>query len=255
VDTAADRFWANVDRSGDHYYWLGFVDRAGTPQARIGGRLTTARRAAWELRYGALPRHAWVVACPDDPTCVRVEHLSLHRPARPTPAASRQRRRRGTGSMLQRRPGVWKLTATTPTGRAHATFRGSTIDAETALETLTVAHGAVPATVDQLVGAYLTHLAAVGRAPSTQRRYRQLWRQWLAPRLGHHHPDDVQRRHVERCLAAMDTAGQSSSSVHQAAVLLSGAYQWAGSTGRSNYNPAVGVRLPDGTILAANRRR
>jgi len=255
VGTDVERFWANVDRSGDHHSWLGFVDRAGTPQARIGGRLTTARRAAWELSHGALPEHARVVACPDHPTCVRLEHLSLHRAARATPAASHQRRRRGTGSMLQRLPGVWKLTATTPTGRMHTTIHGSRADAETALDSLTVSHGAVPDTVDQLVAGYLTHLAAIGRAPSTLRRYRQLWHQWLAPSLGHHRRDDVRRRQVERGLAALATAGQSSSSTHQAAVLLSGAYQWARDGGRSSYNPALGARLPDGTILAATRRR
>jgi len=234
---------------------ISVVDRAGTPQARIGGRLTTARRAAWELGHGALPGHARVVACPDHPTCVRIDHLSLHCPAAPTAARSRQRRRRGTGSMLQRRPGVWKLTATTSTGRVHATVHGGRADAHAALDALTVAHGAIPDTVDQLVAGYLTHLGAAGRADSTVRRYRQLWNQWLAPTLGPTAPDAVTRRDLERGLAAMARAGQSASSIHQAAVVLSGAHQWARGNGHSSHNPALGARLPDGTIMATTRRR
>lgn len=87
------------------------------------------------------------------------------------------------------------------------------------------------------------------------RRYRQLWRDWLAPQLGTLRPEDLRRPQLERTLAAMAKAGQSPSSIHQAAVLLSGCLARAWRDGEIDRNPALGIRLPDGTTLAPPRRR
>jgi hypothetical protein len=73
-----ERFEALVDRRGAHHRWTGSPDpRTGTGQFRIDGKLRSAQRAAWELHVGPIPSAVRVRACPDDPLCVRVEHLGL----------------------------------------------------------------------------------------------------------------------------------------------------------------------------------
>jgi hypothetical protein len=93
------------------------------------------------------------------------------------------------------------------------------------------------------------------RSAATLRRYRQLWRQWLSPTLGSMPPDEITRRSLHDSLAAMVTAGQSPSSIHQAAVLLSGCFAWARHHGILGANPVLSLRLPGGTRLAAPRQR
>lgn len=99
---------------------------------RVSGKLTTARRVAWELAHGPLAPD--VVPCPDDAACVRSDHLSVAgADHHATPA--RRRAARGGGSKVQIRPGVWKLRVTT--GRfADGTVRRAhkTVHAPTAAE-------------------------------------------------------------------------------------------------------------------------
>jgi len=87
------------------------------------------------------------------------------------------------------------------------------------------------------------------------RRYRQLWRDWLAPTMGRVHPSDLRRADAADLLAAMAAAGQSMSSVRQAATILNSCYQWAVDTGRAGVNPIIGTPLPDGTRITGARRR
>jgi DNA-binding transcriptional ArsR family regulator len=63
VGSTAERFEALVDGSGDHHVWLGAVDAEGTPQVRVDGRLTTARRVAWHLAHGPIPAGVRIAAC------------------------------------------------------------------------------------------------------------------------------------------------------------------------------------------------
>lgn len=97
------RFERNVDRSGEHHLWTGTtrLDR-GTGRLKVRGRDTSAHRVAWELVHGVLPPEVRVIACPSEPRCVRLEHLSLDRDVddRPTENDSgyRRRGRRGAGS-------------------------------------------------------------------------------------------------------------------------------------------------------------
>jgi hypothetical protein len=73
-----DRFEALVDRAGDHHRWTGTTDpRTGTDQFRLNANLRSAQRAAWELHVGPLPTGVRVRACPDEPACVRLEHLAV----------------------------------------------------------------------------------------------------------------------------------------------------------------------------------
>lgn len=77
VDPLA-RFDAHVGRTGNHHRWTGNPDpRTGTGQFRLNGKLRSAQPAAWELQVGPLPSGIRVRACPQDPLCVRVEHLRL----------------------------------------------------------------------------------------------------------------------------------------------------------------------------------
>ena len=69
---------------------------------------------------------ARVLACPDEPACVRLDHLRLEGPTEPTRSG---RARKGAGSIRQIRPGVWKLSVTAPPDaggnarRVHRTIR------------------------------------------------------------------------------------------------------------------------------------
>ena len=256
-----ERFEANVDRRGDHHLWLGTCDTDGTPQVRIGGRLTTARRVAWELARGPLPPKVTVAACEAEPSCVRVEHLSLgrrrRRPSVLAPGPPPQRRPRGGGTVRELGDGLWELAVTTTngSGRRYRRIHGNREDAIAALAAFAVELGRPAASVDALVGGYLAHLQSAGRSAATLRRYRQLWRQWLAADLGALELASLTRTRLERTLRHMAAAGQSPSSIHQAAVVLSGSLAWAHEHEQLRRNPALGLRLPDGTRLAPPRRR
>jgi hypothetical protein len=101
------RFDAKVDRSGKHLLWTGAHDADGIGQIRVNGKLTTGRRVAWELAHGPLPPNIRLAGRPEDPRCVRVEHLALSDSAGHT---TPRRAPRGGGSKREIRPGVWKLT-------------------------------------------------------------------------------------------------------------------------------------------------
>lgn len=78
---------------------------------KVDGKAVTARRVAWELVHGALPVSARVNVCPADPSCVRVEHLSVKELHQAVPE-QRTRARKGTGSMRRLRLGTWELRVT-----------------------------------------------------------------------------------------------------------------------------------------------
>ena len=196
ISTIDDRFEANVDRRGDHHLWLGYIAPDGTPQVRVDGRLTTARRVARQLARGALPEHATVAACPESAACVRVEHLTL---------------------------------------RVH--------DAPPHLE---------GDTVDELIDRYLDFLiASRGRQHSTVLRYRTLYATWLSPRLGRLSANALRSEHAQRALNRMRKAGQSTSSIHQAFLVLNGACKWAVVNCELQINPMIEVSQPAG-VAARN---
>src|ERR671918_204900 len=107
------RFEAKIDRSGQHHLWTGSRLADGSGQLRVNGRVTTARRVAWELGRGSLPSGDRVLGCPADPACVRLDHLSV-RGGKPSaePQPAKKRAPRGSGTKRQVRRGVWKLTVT-----------------------------------------------------------------------------------------------------------------------------------------------
>lgn len=256
----AERFEALVDRSGEHHLWLGAVDAHETPQMRVDGTLTTARRVAWALTHGPLRPGARIAACPDHPRCVRADHLHLGPRPRPstqlTGLPDRRRAPHGAGTMREVRPGVWKLTVTIPGGgRVNRTVEGDIDDARRHLAVLAVQQRGGARTLDLLVAAHLAQLHDAGRAPDTLRRYDQLWRDWLSPTLGHLAPDRLGRTDIEDALEGMAGADMSSRSIRQATGVVSGALAWACERGDLAHNPATGALLPDGTQRGPARRR
>ena len=113
-----ERFETNVDRSGDHHIWTGAKDpQRGTGRIKVAGRSTAAHRVAWELERGPLQPGARVLPCAAEPACVRVDHLRHEG----SPSSTRRRAPKGTGSMCEVTPGVWKLSSTTKSTPATGT--------------------------------------------------------------------------------------------------------------------------------------
>lgn len=157
--------------------------------------------------------------------------------------------------MRQLRPAVWELAVSAAGTRHYRTIRGSEGDAVSALALFAAEITGRYDDTETLVTAYLAHLEREGRSPSTRRRYREVWRRWLSPTLAASPPDELTRPQLQEPLAAMAEAGQSPSSIHQAAVLLSGCFAWARREGHLSANPALGLRLPTGQRLAPPRQR
>jgi hypothetical protein len=259
VGSLADRLATKIDTSGDHHRWLGAAGADGTPQIRIDGRLTTVRRVVWEQTHGPLPAGITVAACSDEARCVRVDHLTLGRKRRssvaPKPTSAPLRTRRGSGSMRQLRPGVWELSVSAGGTRHYRSVLGTDTEAASALAVFAAGITGRFEDLETLVAAYLNHLEREARTILTLRRYRQLWRQWLSPTLTAIRPAEITRDQLEQALTAMADAGQSHSSIHQAAVFLSGSLAWAQRQGTLATNPAYALRLPDGRTLAPPRQR
>jgi hypothetical protein len=248
------RFDAKVERSGKHHLWTGAHDADGIGQIRVDGRLTTARRVAWELAHGPLPPNRRLSGCPDEPRCVRVEHLALSGRAGPT---APRRAPRGGGSKREIRPGVWKLTVSAGRNesgnyrRVSRTIYGTQAQATHALQRfaaevrgpLDPATSTPPWTLTELVARYLGHLEHTDRSPETIRRYRSLLSAWIGPTLGTVAPTDVTPGDVDQLLAKMHAARQSPSSTHQARTLLRSTYRWARTTYSIRHNPARADRL------------
>lgn len=124
-DDAHQRFESLVDRSGEHHLWIGATNPSrGAGRVKVKGRQMTAHRLAWGLAYGPLPFSAKVLACRTEPACVRIDHLRCEGAPVPVPlldgataqspaGRGRGRARKGTGSMRQLAPDVWKLSVTT----------------------------------------------------------------------------------------------------------------------------------------------
>jgi site-specific recombinase XerD len=149
---------------------------------------------------------------------------------------------------------VWKVTIATANGRRARTIHGTRADAANVLDTLHEENDGPAPSLNALAARYLAHATASGRAPNTIRRYRELWRNWLAPTLGATHPHQLHPAQIEATLTAMADHGLSASSIRQTASLLARAYDWAQHTGLANYNPALASQLPNGARITIRHR-
>lgn len=72
-----DRFWDKVDRSGDCWLWTGAKFSGGYGHFNSNGFNHLAHRFAWELENGPIPDGLILLHACDNPSCVRVSHLTL----------------------------------------------------------------------------------------------------------------------------------------------------------------------------------
>ena len=72
-----DRFWLYVSKTDDCWLWTGMI-RQGSGYGMIRwGRMQSAHRVSWQLRYGPIPDGMHVLHHCDVPLCVRPDHLFL----------------------------------------------------------------------------------------------------------------------------------------------------------------------------------
>lgn len=77
-NASAKKFWANVDKSGECWRWLGTpLLTGGYGRLRVDGKATKAHRRAYELAVGPIPAGLFVLHRCDNPICVRPDHLWL----------------------------------------------------------------------------------------------------------------------------------------------------------------------------------
>ncbi|MGH9125230.1 MAG: tyrosine-type recombinase/integrase [Acidimicrobiales bacterium] len=265
---------ARIDRrvtpSGGHRLWDGARDAAGVGQIRIGGKLTTVRRALWELAHGALPEMARINGCPDEPACVELAHLSLDMSA-VSARRSSTRGRKGTGSLRAVRPGSWELRVTAGRwndGRVRTLTRTVTADTETEAAALLrafreeVGRSQLPAdrttrdlTVDQALDQFLTEHLTVekGRAEKTVNDYRRLHRRWFSPTIGSMRLSRVDSATMDRLFGAMRAAGLSRSRLNQAKSLYQPFFRWAKRRGMTLRDPMAEFELPTSTQVSKER--
>lgn len=257
-----------MDRTGEHHLWTGARDAVrGTGRLKVGRKSITAHRHAWELAHGPLPTFARVLACPDEPACVRLDHLRVAgatEPARPTARAPK-----GAGSITQVRPGVWKLAVTAPAGvdgkarRVHRMVhvrnaREATDELASFVAEVRDAGGpsseAASLHFDEAVERFLTeHLRdEKGREDNTIRSYRAVHHKWF-PHIGSRLVRDIDEATLDRLFGRMRAAGLSRSSLNQAKSLYKPFFDWARKRGLNGRNPMAEFRLPTSTYVSPER--
>ncbi|MFN0091574.1 MAG: tyrosine-type recombinase/integrase [Acidimicrobiales bacterium] len=254
---AADSFESKIDRSGCHHLWTGSKSARGAGQVRIGGKLHTAARIAWERAHGAVPEGAKVLSCPAEPACVRVEHLHLkHEKAKDIG----RRSTRGSGSMSQLGPDTWKLTVDAGRDgdgrrrRVYRTARGTRADATRALAALVTESGENPAapanasrnlTVNELAEWYLAFARDErGLEHSTLVGYREVYDNWLRDHIGHMKAAGLDGAALDNAFGRMRRGGMSDSRMNNARALISGAYKWGQRHHKVPVNPVDRFELP-----------
>lgn len=268
----AQPFDERVERSGEHHLWLGAKKADGTGQLRIGGKLVTAPRAAWELAHGQLPPNVRVRGCPDEPACVRLEHLAVdqgiqaeNRPLR------RARAARGAGSKREVRPGIWKLSVSAGTysdgtqrrvnrtvaarNSAAAARELAVLVAEVAGTSSADTRDVTMLTMDEALELFLTqHLRdEKSREEKTVNDYRKLHARWFSPEIGRRRVRDIEQQHVDRLFGAMRKAGLSRSRLNQAKSLYAPFFRWARSRQITTRNPMADFQLPTSTHTSRER--
>lgn len=264
------RFEAKVDRTGDHHLWMGSRKADGTGTVKVGGRVMNARRRSWELAHGPVPPGARVLACADEPGCVRVDHLRLHDGVAPS-SSGRPRARKGTGSMREVKPGRWELSVTAgryEDGSLRRSYRNVTAKNATAAgrelaEFVAEARAEPPERrkdqrdlrMDDAVELFLTEhlLEEKGRTSKTVDDYRRLHAKWFSPAIGKRAVRDVNEADIDKAFGRMRRAGLSRSRLNQARSLYVPFFRWARSRRIIGRNPMAEFVLPTSTYTSRER--
>lgn len=252
--SAEERFWAKVERREDHDVWTGSRDQRGVGMVRTDGKLRTVQRAAWEFTHGPLPPGVRVNSCATERACVCLGHLSLS-PAPFQQRPPRVRRRRGSGSIREVRPGAWEVAiteGTTPSGRSrrrYLTIRGARADAERTLDRLvqeTRRSDLGDLRVRELVARYLDWLAD-GANDTAVDRDRTVLHTVIDPELGAELATLVSPLDIETALRRILTNSRSPEKVREALRLLRHAYRWAIQRHWCTDDPTSGITTRDVT--------
>jgi hypothetical protein len=243
VPSAEERFQAKTERRRGHDVWTGSRDARGVGMVRIDGKLKTVQRAAWEFAYGPLGAGVRVNTCAAERACVTVAHLSLS----PAPAKRATRRRRGTGSLREVRPGTWEITVTDGTSagrrrRRAVTVHGTRRDAEAELDrvrTLLARDDLGDLRIRELVGRYLEDLD--GPTARGRNRDQQLLAEILDPALGADIAAIANPGQIERALADIAATGTPLPDIRDALRLLRRSYQWASTRNLHNDDPTAPI--------------
>ena len=248
MDEREARFRAKVERRDGHDLWTGATDAKGTGLVRIDGRLRTVQRAAWEFAHGPLAPGERVLACPGEKACVRIDHLRLAPKRQPLHAG---RRRRGTGSMREVRPGVWRVTVSDGPGsegrprRRHRKVHGDEHDALEALtflaETTNEPTRLGDLRVRELVDRYLCWLAPDRNVA----RLRQLANTRLEPAIGLEYAALVDGALVDQAFKRLHAEGTRKDEIRATYRLLHDTYAWARRRRWTKLDPLHDLTLKD----------
>jgi integrase len=267
TETVSTRFERSVDRTGEHHVWTGAIDAVrGTGRLKVGGKNLTAHRVAWEIANGELPANARVLACREEPACVRLDHLRVDG----ITTTRAPRNRKGGGSMREIRPGVWKFSATArfadgtvrrvhrtvhADGRTHAAKQLASFVDEVDKEDGLVHREHSRMTVDEAIELFLSeHLAEEkGREDKTIRDYRALHRKWFASGIGSRLVREVDKASLDRLFGAMRRAGLSASRMNQARSLYAPFFRWAKERGMTTRDPMANFQLPTSQYVSRER--
>ena len=206
--------------------------------------------------------------CPEGPSCVRLEHLSVGgAEAHDAEAGSRQRAARGGGSKRETGPGVWQLTVTVGADdrgspkRSYRNVRGTEKEATRALaafvaevENSDVVVVATPKakamTVDELVVWYLNFAHEDrGLDHSTLFNYGHVYGLWLKSSIGHVRASQLTAQQLDGAFGRMRRAGLSHSRMNNARALLSGAFKWGKRHGHVSRDALHGFELPSSSAV------
>lgn len=232
--------------------------------------MMTAHRAAWELANGALPAGARVAACPASRACVRLDHLRVVG-RRSTTAAPEKRSAKGSGSKVEVRPGVWKLTVNNRRytdgsvrrvhrtvhveGSAAATRELAKLVAEVAGTKQAASKQLRDITLDEAIERFVIEhlLGEKGRAERTADLYRRLHAKWFSPELGHRRVRDVDEAGIDKAFGRMRRAGLSRSRLNHAKSLYSPFFRWAKRRQIITRNPMAEFQLPTSRQVSLER--
>lgn len=262
------RFEKSVDRSGEHHVWQGGKNPArGTGRIKVDKKDATAHRVAWELAYGPLPEATKVNTCPDEPLCVRLDHLSVNE----VTGQKGPRGLRGAGSKRKLRPGVWRLEVTA--GRnSDGTVRreskrvvvSSSDEAAAELARFVAAVRDSPAApnrevrklnVDEAMELFLVEhlLGEKGREGKTVGDYRRIHEKWFSPHIGTRLVRQVEPEAIDKIFGRMRKAGLSRSRMNQAKSLYAPFFRWAVSRRMASVSPMQHFQLPTSSHIPTER--